>query len=55
MLGAEPSRPAANKVVTEAPTMHLPSVLPPQVAQQIRSAQQKAALSGASMIMCLHS
>jgi len=28
--------------------MHLPSILPPQVAQQIRSAQQKAALSGIS-------
>lgn len=43
---AGPSKPAAQKVVTEAPHMHLPSILPPQVAQQIRSAQQKAALSG---------
>lgn len=43
---ASTSRPAATKVVTEAPHMHLPSILPPQVAQQIRNAQQKAALSG---------
>ncbi len=40
----------SQKVVTEAPHMHLPSILPPQVAQQIRSAQQKAALSGATLL-----
>ena len=46
VTGAGPSKPVAQKVVTEAPHMHLPSILPPQVAEQIRSAQQKAALSG---------
>lgn len=46
LADASTSRPAATKVVTEAPQMHLPSILPPQVAQQIRNAQQKAALSG---------
>lgn len=39
----------AQKATTEAPHMHLPSILPPQVAEQIRNAQQKAALSGKNM------
>ena len=47
---AGPSRSIAQKVVTEAPNMHLPSILPPQVAEQIRSAQQKAALTGNFLI-----
>ncbi|KAK9812102.1 hypothetical protein WJX73_006622 [Symbiochloris irregularis] len=38
------SRPQA--VTTTAPQILLPSILPPQVASQIRAAQQKAALSG---------
>lgn len=32
--------------MTAAPQILLPSILPPQVANQIRAAQQKAALSG---------
>jgi len=32
--------------ISEAPAVHLPSALPPQVAEQIRVAQQRAALSG---------
>lgn len=32
--------------ITAAPDLRIPSVLPPQVAQQIRHAQQRAALSG---------
>ncbi|KAK9812726.1 hypothetical protein WJX72_002696 [[Myrmecia] bisecta] len=39
------SAPAA-PVIEQAPSLQLPSVLPPQVAEQIRSAQQKAALKG---------
>ena len=39
-----PSGPVA--AVTEAPEVRVPSVLPPQVADQIRSAQQRAALAG---------
>lgn len=38
-------RPRGN-ITTQAPSLQLPSILPPQVAQQIRSAQQKAALQG---------
>lgn len=32
--------------ITTAPQLSLPSILPPQVAFQIRAAQQKAALNG---------
>lgn len=32
--------------ITSAPELRLPTVLPPQVAQQIREAQQRAALAG---------
>jgi len=32
--------------VTQAPEVRLPSVLPPQVAEQIRAARQRAALAG---------
>lgn len=32
--------------ITEAPEVKVPSVLPPQVAEQIRKAQQRAALTG---------
>ena len=32
--------------ITQAPEVRLPSVLPPQVAQQIKEAQQRAALLG---------
>lgn len=32
--------------ITTAPDLRLPSVLPPQVAQQIREAQQRAAMAG---------
>lgn len=32
--------------ITAAPALTLPSVLPPQVAQQIRTAQQRAAMAG---------
>ena len=32
--------------ITQAPEVRLPSVLPPQVAQQIKDAQQRAALAG---------
>ncbi len=35
--------PSTNAVIT-APSLQLPSILPPQVAEQIRSAQQRAAL-----------
>ncbi len=38
-------RPRGN-ITTQAPSLQLPSILPPQVAQQIRTAQQKAALLG---------
>lgn len=42
-----PSAPAAPvAAITEAPEVRLPSVLPPHVAQQIRGAQQRAALQG---------
>ena len=41
---ASPSAPVA--VITAAPEVRVPSVLPPQVAQQIRIAQQRAALTG---------
>ncbi|CAL8468979.1 g8520 [Coccomyxa elongata] len=41
-----PARPAPNVVLTEAPAIQLSSVLPATVAQQIRAAQQKAALAG---------
>ncbi|KAL3140953.1 hypothetical protein ABBQ32_005477 [Trebouxia sp. C0010 RCD-2024] len=37
------SAPSTSAVVT-APSLQLPSILPPQVAEQIRSAQQRAAL-----------
>lgn len=32
--------------ISEAPAVQLPSTLPPQVAEQIRLAQQRAALAG---------
>jgi hypothetical protein len=32
--------------ISEAPAVQLPSALPPQVAEQIRVAQQRAALAG---------
>ncbi|EIE26983.1 hypothetical protein COCSUDRAFT_64747 [Coccomyxa subellipsoidea C-169] len=41
-----PARHAPNVVLTEAPAIQLSSVLPATVAQQIRAAQQKAALAG---------
>lgn len=48
--GAEPAieRSQAQPVaaITAAPDLRIPSVLPPQVAQQIRLAQQRAALLG---------
>lgn len=37
---------AGASVITSAPALQLPSVLPPQVAHQIRTAQQRAALLG---------
>ncbi len=44
---AAPSAPAAPvAAITEAPEVRVPSVLPPHVAQQIRAAQQRAALQG---------
>ncbi|GAB4813628.1 hypothetical protein N2152v2_000674 [Parachlorella kessleri] len=42
--GAGPSHPVA--AITAAPDLRLPSVLPPQVALQIRQAQQRAAMAG---------
>lgn len=41
-----PSTSAPVAAITSAPEVRVPSVLPPQVAQQIRIAQQRAALAG---------
>ena len=45
---SQPSRsaPAPIAAITQAPEVKLPSALPPQVADQIRIAQQRAALAG---------
>eukprot|EP00891_Asterochloris_glomerata_P007220 jgi/Astpho2/7220/fgenesh1_pg.00113_%23_47_t len=44
--GAMGGQPAAAPVQVAPPNLQIPSILPPQVAEQIRAAQQKAALSG---------
>lgn len=42
--GLSQQQAAASGTVITAPSLQLPSILPPQVAEQIRSAQQRAAL-----------
>jgi hypothetical protein len=49
---AAPSAAPSGAVVTTAQLPNIPSILPPQVAQQIRAAQQKAALSGQVGMRC---
>lgn len=43
-VGASAGAPVA--AITEAPAVRIPSALPPQVAEQIRLAQQRAAIFG---------
>lgn len=46
LVGAAVPPPLGAAAITQAPEVRLPSVLPPQVAQQIKDAQQRAALAG---------
>jgi survival of motor neuron-related-splicing factor 30 len=42
----QPSTRVPIAAITEAPELRVPSVLPPQVAHQIRQAQSRAAIAG---------